>query len=101
MAPDSPKNTTGTEQTANVKDDRADLGDDPEEHFDSTGDSATVSDAWTGTFLYTSWGQGQTNVEMAKITQVSDSGKTVKARRVGADSVSTEKGSESVRPSAI
>ncbi|WP_135666780.1 hypothetical protein [Halorhabdus rudnickae] len=71
-----------------------------EQHFDPSGDSATVSDAWEGTFIYTSWGYGQTNVNLAQITEVSGTGKTVKARMVKGERVSVEEGSESVRPTA-
>ena len=69
-----------------------------DETFDA--DAETVTDAWTGAFIYTSWGYGQTNVEMAQIVDVSASGKTVKARLVVPERVSTERTSESVRPSA-
>lgn len=67
-------------------------------HFDP--EAGTVSDAWEGAYLYTSWGYGQTNVELAQVVEVSDSGKTVKARRVGAERVDAAKGSESLRPTA-
>lgn len=61
-------------------------------------DAETVTDAWLGEFISSSWGYGQTNVEFAVITDVSDSGKTVLAQRVGAERVDSAKGSESVRP---
>lgn len=60
----------------------------------------TVTDAWEGVFLHTSWGYNQTNVEMAQITEVSDSGKTVKARMVEAEKVDSAKGSDKMRPTA-
>ena len=68
------------------------------EHFDA--DAETVTDAWEGVFLYTSWGYGQTNTNFAQIVDVSDSGKTVLCRRVAAEVVETGHGSESVRPDA-
>lgn len=58
----------------------------------------SVSGEWEGEFIYTSWGYGQTNVEMAKITEVSDTGKTVLAKLVVPERVSTAKASESVAP---
>lgn len=69
---------------------------------DSTFDpeEETVTEAWEGAFIYTSWGYGQTNVNMAQITEVSDSGKTVLARLVAKECVESEKGSDSMRPSA-
>lgn len=68
------------------------------EHFDP--DAETVTDAWEGAFIYSSWGYGQTNVELAQIVEVSDSGKTVLARLVAAERVEAHKTSESLRPSA-
>lgn len=75
----------------------------PDDHdadptFDA--DAETVTDAWTGAFIYTSWGYGQTNVEMAQIVDVSSTGKTVCAKLVAAERVNTARTSESVRPSA-
>ncbi|ERJ05090.1 hypothetical protein HLRTI_002889 [Halorhabdus tiamatea SARL4B] len=75
-----------------------DLEEDP--HFDPSGDSAAVSDAWEGVYIYASWGYGQTNVDMAQIVEVSDTGKTVKARKVTQERVSAGRTSESVRPAA-
>jgi hypothetical protein len=69
-----------------------------DETFDP--DAETVSDAWEGAFINTSWGYDQTNVEMAQIVEVSDSGKTVLARLVRPERVETDRGSESLRPSA-
>lgn len=64
-------------------------------------DAETVTDAWEGVFLHSSWGYGQTNVEMAQIVDVSDSGKTVKARMVNAERVENDgHGSDSMRPTA-
>lgn len=74
--------------------------DEEDPHFDPSGDSATVTDAWEGTFIYTSWGYGQTNVNMAQITEVSDTGKTVKARMVQKECVDHGNGSNSMRPTA-
>lgn len=59
-------------------------------------DEETVGDDWEGVTLSTSWGYGQTNVELAEIVEVSDSGKTVLAQRVTADVDPKVTGSESV-----
>jgi len=64
-------------------------------------EAETVTDAWEGVFLYTSWGYGQTNTEMAQIVDVSGSGKTVKARMVRKEKVENDgHGSDRMRPSA-
>ena len=64
-------------------------------------DAETVTNAWEGVFLYTSWGYGQTNTEMAQIVDVSDSGKTVKARMVRKEKVENDgHGSDKMRPTA-
>jgi len=64
-------------------------------------EAETVTDAWEGVFLHSSWGYGQTNVEMAQIVDVSDSGKTVKARMVRAETVENDgHGSDKMRPTA-
>jgi len=68
------------------------------DHFDP--EAETVTDAWVGVFLHTSWGYGQTNVEMAQITEVSDTGKTVKARMVRPEVANRSKGSEGMRPTS-
>ncbi len=67
-------------------------------HYDP--EEETVTDAWKGVFIYTSWGYGQTNTELARIIDVSDTGKTVVAQMVTAERVSADRGSESLRPSA-
>src|SRR5699024_3761611 len=46
------------------------------------------------------WGYDQTNVELAQIVEVSGSGKTVLARKVGAERVEHAEGSEYLRPTA-
>ena len=69
---------------------------DLDQAFDA--DAQTIGDIWTGTFIYTSWGYGQTNVELAQITEVSATGKTVKARLVTPAIVTRSRGSESLRP---
>lgn len=79
-----------------MTDDADDAGDDPT--FDP--EAETVGDGWEGVFIYTSWGYGQTNVEMAQVVEVSDTGKTVLARLVEPERVEAERGSESLRPSA-
>jgi hypothetical protein len=63
-------------------------------------EAETVTEEWEGAFIYTSWGYGQTNVELAQIVDVSDSGKTVLARLVKAEQAGISQGSESLRPSA-
>lgn len=73
--------------------------DEPENpHFDP--DEETVTNAWEGAFIYTSWGYDQTTTTFARIIDVSDSGKTVLAQLAKAERVDTEKGSERLRPSA-
>lgn len=69
-----------------------------QEAFDP--DAETVTDAWEDTFLSTSWGYDQTNVELAQIVEVSDTGKTVLACRVAAELIDRTKGSEHLRPLA-
>lgn len=66
-------------------------------HFDPSG-SATVTDAWEGVFLSTSWGYGQTNVDLARIVEVSRSGKTVVCQLAKATVTDRSRGSESVAP---
>lgn len=63
-------------------------------------EAETVSDAWEGVYLYTSWGYGQTNVNLAQIVDVSGSGKTVLARMVRAEVADRGRGSEQLRPTA-
>ena len=64
-------------------------------------EAETVTDAWEGVYLHTSWGYNQTNVEMAQIVDVSDTGKTVKARMVRAEKVENDgHGSDKMRPTA-
>jgi len=61
-------------------------------------EAETVTEGWEGAFLACSWGYGQTQTNFAQIVEVSDSGKTVVARRVNAEVAQTVKGSEQVRP---
>jgi hypothetical protein len=68
------------------------------EHFDP--EEETVTEEWEGTYLYTSWGYDQTNVEAAQIVEVSDTGKTVLCRLVKKETVNRGKTTESVRPSS-
>lgn len=63
-------------------------------------DEETVTDGWEGVFLYESWGYGQTNVDLARIVEVSDTGKTVLARMATPERVDVERGSERMRPTA-
>ena len=51
------------------------------EHYDA--DAETVDDTWVGVFISCSWGYDQTQNNYAQIVDVSGSGKTVVARRVG------------------
>jgi hypothetical protein len=69
-----------------------------EETFDP--DAETVTDAWEGAYISTNWGYGQTNVELAQISEVSASGKTVLARLVGAERVGHGRTSKQLRPTA-
>jgi hypothetical protein len=73
-------------------------GDDADPTFDP--DEETVTDAWEGAFISASWGYNQTNVELAQIVEVSDSGKTVLARFVTAERVGHGRTSEQLRPTA-
>ena len=74
--------------------------DDPTETEETTfdPDAETVADTWEGAYIYTSWGYGQTNVELAQITDVSESGKTILARRVKAECVEHGRGTDQLRP---
>jgi hypothetical protein len=63
-------------------------------------DAETVTDAWEGAYISASWGYNQTNVELAQIVEVSDSGKTVLARFVTAERVGHGRTSEQLRPTA-
>ncbi|WP_435079652.1 hypothetical protein [Halococcus sp. AFM35] len=90
-----------------VKDDseEGDDGDSTEENGDDTDptfdpDEETVTDAWEGAFISASWGYNQTNVELAQIGEVSDSGKTVLTRFVTAERVDHGRTSEQLRPTA-
>jgi hypothetical protein len=73
-------------------------GDDTDPTFDP--DEQTVTDAWEGAYISTSWGYNQTNVELAQIVEVSDTGKTVLARFVAAERVGHGRTSEQLRPTA-
>jgi hypothetical protein len=77
---------------------QSDDGDDTDPTFDP--DEQTVTDAWEGAFISASWGYNQTNVELAQIVEVSDTGKTVLARFVTAERVGHGRTSEQLRPSA-
>jgi hypothetical protein len=63
-------------------------------------DAETVTEAWEGVFLSTSWGYGQTNTELAQIVEVSETGKTVLARLVTAERVAHDRANEYLRPNA-
>ena len=60
----------------------------------------TVTDDWEGVYISASWGHGQTNVELAQIVDVSDSGKTVLAQLVAGERVDYGRTSEQLRPTA-
>jgi hypothetical protein len=72
--------------------------DDQDTTFDP--DEETVTEAWEGAYISASWGYDQTNVELAQIVDVSDSGKTVLARFVTAERVGHGRTSEQLRPTA-
>lgn len=82
------------QQTATDADRDEQTTDDVDRTFDP--DAETVGQEWEGVTLYTSWGYGQTNVELAEIVDVSDSGKTVLAQRVTANTEGSSKASETV-----
>ena len=73
-------------------------GDDTDSTFDA--DAETITEAWEGAYISASWGYNQTNVELAQIVEVSDSGKTVLARFVTAERVDHGRTSEQLRPTA-
>jgi hypothetical protein len=73
-------------------------GDDADPTFDP--DEETVTEAWEGAYISASWGYNQTNVELAQIVEVSDTGKTVLARFVTAERVGHGRTSEQLRPTA-
>lgn len=50
-------------------------------------EAETVTEDWEGVFISCAWGYNQTNRDYAQIVEVSDSGKTVLCRRVGAEIV--------------
>jgi hypothetical protein len=78
--------------------DSTDEDDDADPTFDP--DEQTVTKAWEGAYISASWGYNQTNVELAQIVEVSDSGKTVLARFVTAERVGHGRTSEQLRPTA-
>lgn len=63
-------------------------------------DAETVTDAWEGAFIYTSFGYNQTDAFFARIVDVSGSGKTVVAKPARPETTDRSKGSESLRPTA-
>lgn len=62
-------------------------------------EAETVGDGWEGEHLWTTWGYGQTNVDLAQIVDVSDSGKTVITRMAVPEQVGTSKQSYQLAPS--
>jgi hypothetical protein len=89
---DTDDNETETETTTAI------VTDGGQDTFDP--DAETVTDAWDGAFIHTNWGYGQTNIEFAQITDVSDSGKTVLARLVTAERTDHDRTNEYLRPNA-
>lgn len=63
-------------------------------------DAETVGAGWKGAYLFTTWGYGQTNVDMAKIVDISESGKTVVARRVQPEVVGHGRTDRQLEPTA-
>lgn len=61
-------------------------------------EAEAVGQEWVGECLYSSWGYGQTNVEFARIVEVSDSGKTVVAQMCEAEVTDRGEGSEQLAP---
>ena len=92
--------TDTDEQDADDRDDEAPESSDENEDTTFDPDAETVSEAWEGAFLSTNWGYGQTNVELAQITEVSESGKTVLVRLVAAERVGHGRTSKQLRPTA-
>ncbi|WP_049998735.1 hypothetical protein [Halococcus sediminicola] len=104
------------DESQSQSDESSDAGNGPDESDDSyesdegTGsdetdptfdpDAETVTEAWEGAYISASWGYNQTNVELAQIVAVSDSGKTVLARFVAAERVGHGRTSEQLRPTA-
>jgi uncharacterized Zn ribbon protein len=88
---DTDDNETETETTTAIVTDGG-----QDNSFDPTAE--TVTDAWEGAFIHTNWGYGQTNIEFAQIIDVSESGKTVLARRVTAEQVGHGKTTDELRP---
>ena len=97
------ESTDTDEQDDDREDDHAEDPDEsPDVAEDTTfdPDAETVTEAWEGAFLSASWGYEQTNVELAQITDVSESGKTVLARLVVAERVGHGQNSTHIRPTA-
>lgn len=89
------KEATSNSTTAEGKD-TGSTGTDRDAAFDAAAE--TVTDAWEGAFIYTSWGYEQTNVTFAQIIDVSDSGKTVLTRLVAAETAKRSNASEHLQP---
>ncbi|EMA54856.1 hypothetical protein [Halococcus salifodinae] len=99
----------GSDESGPQSDDSSDRSSEPDEpdnnhedDEDSTfdADAETVTEAWEGAYISASWGYNQTNVELAQIVEVSESGKTVLARFVTAERVDHGRTSEQLRPTA-
>jgi hypothetical protein len=101
---DEPTATESDEPSPRALADGGRVEDDGEESDDADPtfdpDEETVTEAWEGAYISASWGYNQTNVELAQIVAVSDSGKTVLARFVAAERVGRGRTSEQLRPTA-
>ena len=82
----------------NNRDSTDEDSDDTDLTFDP--DEETVTEVWEGAYISASWGYEQTNIELAQIVAVSESGKTVLARFVAAERVGHGRTSEQLRPTA-
>jgi hypothetical protein len=61
-------------------------------------DEGIVSEDVVGTFLYTSWGYDQTNIDFAHVVGVTSSGKSVRVQIVEATVESRSKGQDNLAP---
>lgn len=77
----------------------ADADDDSTE-LEYDADEGAVNDAWEGEFIGASWGYRKTTNDIAVITEVSDTGKTVKARLVALERVDSHKVHDEVQATA-
>ena len=71
-----------------------------DEHYTADGDRSTITDAWEGVVVYSSWGYGQTNVEFAQIVEVTSTGKSAYLKMCRGSVADRGRGSETVVPTA-